>query len=142
VIHRLWFRLSLTFAVIILVTVVTIYFFVSQRIADEMEYYTTISAQYRSDQILSRLYLFYWKGRSWESVQTVVEDTARVSGTRIILVAANGTVVGDSKTELLGTNYTDSSESPVEMFLGTQFVGDVYIIAPFFWEARWQSPSL
>jgi signal transduction histidine kinase len=129
VIHRLWFRLSLTFAVIILVTVVTIYFFVSQRIADEMEYYTTISAQYRSDQILSRLYLFYWKGRSWESVQTVVEDTARVSGTRIILVAANGTVVGDSKTELLGTNYTDSSESPVEMFLGTQFLGDVYIIA-------------
>ncbi|OGN94644.1 MAG: hypothetical protein A2Z75_09030 [Chloroflexi bacterium RBG_13_50_10] len=127
-IHRLWFRLSLTFAVVILVTVVTIYLFVSERIAVEMEYYKAISAQYRSDQILSRLYLFYWQGRGWDGVQTVVEAAARVSGTRIILVAANETVVGDSKGELLGMNYTDSQGSPLEMFLGTQFLGDVYII--------------
>jgi len=128
VIHRLWFRLSVTFAVIILVTVGTIYFFVSQRIAVEIEYYKTISAQYRSDQIQSRLYIYYWKERSWEDVQSVVEDTAHVSGTHIILVAVNGTVMGDSKGELLGTNYTDSSESPLEMFLGAQFLGEVYII--------------
>jgi signal transduction histidine kinase len=127
VIHRLWFRLSVTFAVIILVTVGTIYFFVSERIAVEMEYYKTISAQYRSDQILSRLYLFYWQGRSWEGVQSVIEDTAHVSGTHIILVAANGTVIGDSKGELLGTNYTDSQESPLEMSLGAEFLGKVYI---------------
>lgn len=126
-IQRLWFRLSVTFAVIILVIVGTIYFFVSERIAVEMEYYKTISAQYRSDQILSRLYLFYWKGRSWEGVQSVVEDTARVSGTHIILVAVNETVIGDSKVELLGTNYTDSQESPLEMFLGAEFLGKVYI---------------
>jgi signal transduction histidine kinase len=109
------------------VTVVTIYFFVSERIAVEMEYYETISAQYRSDQILSRLYLYYWNKLSWEGVQSVVEDTARVSGTHIILVAANGTVMGDSKGGLLGTNYTDSSGSPLEMSLGTQSLGKVYI---------------
>ncbi len=126
-IHRLWFRLSVTFAVIILVTVGTIYFFVSQRIAVEIEYYKTISAQYRSDQIQSRLYIYYWKERSWEDVQSVVEDTAHVSGTHIILVAVNGTVIGDSKGKLLGTNYTDSSDSPLEMFLGAQFLGKVYI---------------
>jgi len=127
VIHRLWFRLSVTFAVIILVTVGTIYFFVSQRIAVEIEYYKTISVQYRSDQIQSRLYIYYWKERSWEDVQSVVEDTAHVSGTHIILVAVNGTVMGDSKGKLLGTNYTDSSDSPLEMFLGAQFLGKVYI---------------
>jgi signal transduction histidine kinase len=126
--HRLWFRLSVTFAVIILVTVGTIYFFVSERIAVEMEYYKTISAQYRSDQILSRLYLYYWDKRSWEDVQSVVEDTAHVSGTHIILVAANGTVIGDSKGGLLGANYTDSSDSPLEMSLGPEFLGKVYII--------------
>jgi signal transduction histidine kinase len=92
-----------------------------------MEYYETISAQYRSDQILSRLYLYYWNKLSWEGVQSVVEDTARVSGTHIILVAANGTVMGDSKGGLLGTNYTDSSGSPLEMSLGTQSLGKVYI---------------
>jgi len=138
--HRLWFRLSVTFAVIILATVVTIYFFVSERIATEMEYYETIGAQYRSDQILSRLYLHYWDKRSWEDVQSVVEDTAHVSGTRIILVGANGTVVGDSKGEFLGMNYTDSSSDPLEMFLGAELLGKVYIssdpaaepyIAPF-----------
>jgi signal transduction histidine kinase len=123
----LWFRLSVTFAVIILATVVTIYFFVSERIATEMEYYETISAQYRSDQILSRLYLHYWDKRSWEDVQSVVADTAHVSGTRIILVGVNGTVVGDSKGEFLGTNYTDSSSDPLEMFLGTELLGKVYI---------------
>jgi len=128
VIHRLWFRLSVTFAAIILVTVGTIYFFVSERIAVEMEYYETISAQYRSDQIRSRLYLFYLDKGSWEDVQSIVEPTARVSGTHIILVGANGTVIGDSKGELLGTNYTDSQEDSLELTLGKEFLGRVYII--------------
>ena len=130
-IHRLWFRLSVIFAVIILVTVGTIYLFVSERIADEMEYYKTISAQYRSAQIRYRLYVFYSDNRSWEGVQTVVEDTAHVSGIRIILVASNGTVIGDSEGgELLGTNYTytDSSESPLELTWNQELIGRAYII--------------
>ena len=129
--HRLWFRLALTFAAIILVTVVTIYLFVSERIAAEMEYYETTSAQYRSDQIRSKLYLHYLDKGSWEGVQSVVEALG-VSGTHIVLVAVNGTVVGDSEGELLGrTNYTDPSISPVELSLlrgGVQEVlGQVYI---------------
>ncbi|MCJ7791644.1 MAG: ATP-binding protein [Dehalococcoidia bacterium] len=140
-IHRLWFRLSITFAVIIVVTVGTIYFFVSQRIAVEMEYYRTISEQYRSDQILSSLYAHYWEqGLSWEGVQSVVEATSQVSGTHIILVGVNGTVVADSQGELLGTNYTDSPDSPIELYWFTALLGKVYIslnpaaepyIAPF-----------
>jgi len=115
--RRLWFRLALTFAVIILVTVVTIYFFVSERIATEMDYYETISAQYRSDQIRSKLYLHYLDKGSWEDVQSVVEVLG-VSGTHIVLVAVNGTVIGDSEgQEYLGRNYTDSSTTPVEMSL-------------------------
>lgn len=115
-IHRLWFRLGLTFAVIILVTVVAVYFFVSERIATEMEDYAAISAQYRSLQIRSQLYFHYLDKGSWEDVQPVVEALG-VSGTRIILVAVNGTVVGDSKRELLGANYTDSSNDALEMSL-------------------------
>jgi len=125
--HRLWFRLALAFAVIILVTVVTIYFFVSERIATEMEYYETIGTQYRSLQIRSQLYLHYLDKGSWEDVQSVVEALG-VSGTRIILVAVNGTVVGDSnEPERLGMNYTDSQESPLNMTLRGQFLGELYI---------------
>ncbi len=125
-IYRLWFRLWLIFSAIMLVTVGTIYLFVSHRISAEMEYYKTISAQYRSDQIRSRLYIHYVVKGSWEDVQPVVEALG-VAGTRIILVAANETVMADSRRELLGGNYTDSQGSPIELFLDKKFLGRVYI---------------
>jgi signal transduction histidine kinase len=129
VIHRLWFRLALTFAVIILVTVVTIYFFVSRRIAVEMQDYATRYQQNLSTQVRYKLYSYYFQqGYSWDGVQSLVEDTAGVSGTRIILAAGNGTVIGDSSEELLGTNYTGSSVSPVELTWAQEVVGRAYII--------------
>jgi signal transduction histidine kinase len=130
VIHRLWFRLALTFAAIILVTVVTIYFFVSQRIAVEMADYAVKYEQYLSNQVLRpKLYLYYLQqGLSWEGVQSLVKDTADASGTRIILVAGNGTVIGDSAGGLLGSNYTDSSETPVELTWSQEVIGRAYII--------------
>jgi signal transduction histidine kinase len=127
----LWFRLSVAFAVIILVTVGSIYLFVSERIADEMEDYRTRIEGYRSNQIRYRLYVFYSDNRNWEGVQTVVEDTALISGTRIILVAGNGTVVGDSEGEaFLGMNYTptDSTGSALELTWSQEFIGSAYII--------------
>ena len=128
-IHRLWFRLALTFAVIILVTVVTIYFFVSRRIAVEMQDYATRYQQNLSTQVRYKLYSYYFQqGYSWDGVQSLVEDTAGVSGTRIILAAGNGTVIGDSSEELLGTNYTGSSVSPVELTWAQEVVGRAYII--------------
>jgi len=129
VIYRFWFRLSVVFAVIIVVTVGTIYIFVSQRSAVEMEYYEQISVQYRSDQIQSRLYAHYWRqGLSWEGVQSVVEDTARVSGAHIILVGVNGTVIADSQRKLLGEYYNpDSPGSNLTMPWSAAFLGKVYI---------------
>jgi signal transduction histidine kinase len=130
VIHRLWFRLGLIFAAIVLVTVVTIYFFVSQRIAVEVEDYATRYQQYLSGQVRSKLYIYYLQqGLSWEGVQSLVEDTADVSGTRIILTAGNGTVMGDSEGELLGTNYTDPSKSPLDLTWNQEVVGRAYIIS-------------
>jgi signal transduction histidine kinase len=125
-IHRLWFRLSLTFAIIVLVTVGTIYVFVSQRISAEMQNYRTMSAQYRSAQIRGTLYLYYSNNDGWDGVQSTVTDTARFSGTHIILVAVNGTVVGDSKGELLGLNYTGPQENPVELTLKDRVIGKFY----------------
>ena len=142
--HRLWFRLALTFAVIILVTVITIYFFVSERIATEMESYETIGKLYRSLQIRSQLYLHYLDKGSWEDVQPVAEALG-VSGAHIVLVAVNGTIIGDSEGEQdLGKNYTDSTTDALELSLVrggvNETLGQVYIssdpmaepyIAPF-----------
>jgi len=128
-IHRLWFRLSVIFAAIILVTVGTIYLFVTERISVEMQDFRAMSAQYRSDQIRGTLYLYYLgHNSSWDYVQSTVTDTARFSGTHIILVAVNGTVVGDSKGEFLGLNYTGSQQNPIELALGNRILGSFYMI--------------
>jgi signal transduction histidine kinase len=127
VIYRLWFRLSVTFAVIIVVTVGSIYFFVSQRIAVEVENYEQKSTEYRDEQIRDSLYAHYYRQRSWEGVQSVVEGASHVSGTHIILVAANGTVMADSQGKLLGMNYTDSSGDSIDLYFITRLVGQVYI---------------
>jgi len=132
VIHKLWFRLSITFAVIIVVTVGTIYFFVSQRLAVEVEYYEGISAQYRSDQIPNRLRAHYLsQSLNWEGVQSVVEETASISGAHIILVAVNGTVIADSQRELsVGQYYNpDSPGSNLTMPWSTELLAKVYIIS-------------
>jgi signal transduction histidine kinase len=117
--------------VIIVVTVGAIYIFVSQRIAAEMEYYEQISAQYRTDQILSRLYAHYWRqSLSWEGVQSVVEDASYVSGTNIILVGANGTVIADSQGQLLGQHYNPDPDLPgiiLQMPWSAEGVAKVYI---------------
>ena len=127
-IYSLWFRLSITFAVIIAVTVGSIYFFVSQRVAVETESYEQISAKYRTNQIKNSLYYHYLgQNLSWEGVQSVVEGASYVSATHIILVAANGTVVADSQVELLGTNYTDSSGDSIDLYAVRQLIGRVYI---------------
>jgi signal transduction histidine kinase len=130
VIHRLWFRLAVTFAVIILVTVGTIYLFVSQRTGAEIERYQEKTADYRATQVRGSLYIHYWsQNRSWEEVQPLVRQTARLSATHIILVATNGTVIGDSKEELLGMgNYTNSSVTPIPLTEAQELLGEVYII--------------
>jgi len=129
VIHRLWFRLGLIFAAIVLATVVTIYFFVSERIAVEVEDYAARYQQYVSTQVRSKLYIYYLQqGLSWEGVQSYVEDTADLTGTRIILTTGNGTVMGDSAKELIGANYTDSSKSPIELTWNQEIVGRAYIV--------------
>ena len=126
-IYRLWFRLSMAFAVIIVVTVGSIYLFVSQRIAVETENYEQISAQYRTEQIKNSLSGHYRQNLSWEGVQSVVEGASYVSGTHIILVGVNGTVIAASQKKLVGTNYTDSSDDPIELYFYTVFLGSVYI---------------
>jgi signal transduction histidine kinase len=129
VIHRLWFRLSITFAVIIVLTVGTLYFLVSERIAVEMANYEQISEEYRTDQIVSRLYAYYWRqGLSWEGVQSVIQDASSIAGTHIILTAANGTVIADSQGTLLGQYYNpDSPGSNITMPWSTEISGKVYI---------------
>ncbi|MFO7772744.1 MAG: ATP-binding protein [Dehalococcoidia bacterium] len=131
-IYRLWFRLLIAFAVVIVATVGTVYFFVSRSMAVEMEYYEKLSAQYRSQQIQSiqhRLYIEYWRGgQSWDEVQSVVEDTARVSGIHIILTDADGMVIADSQKQHLDEYYEPATtDNPREILLGEEVLAMLYV---------------
>ncbi|MFP3880533.1 MAG: sensor histidine kinase, partial [Dehalococcoidia bacterium] len=132
-IDRLWFRLSLAFAVIIVVTVGTIYYFVSQRVDVEMRYYQEISEKYNLEQIRSirdRLKLhWYGAGGSWENVQSTVGDVATASGIRIILTDAYGMVIVDSQGEHEVEEHYDpaTEESPLELSVGETIIGMVYV---------------
>ena len=131
-IYSLWFRLLMAFAVIIVVTVGTIYLFVSQRIAVEMEYYEEISEEYDRQQTRSihdRLKLYWWgQGGNWEEVQDVVEDITSVSGISIILTDADGLVIADSEKKQLGEYYNPgTADNPRQILLGEEILGIIYI---------------
>jgi hypothetical protein len=114
-IYRLWFRLLLAFALVIMVTVGTVYFFVSRSMALEMQYYEKLSADYRAQQVRLveyRLRNHWWgKGQSWDGVQAVVQEIAQVPGIRIILTDADGMVVADSQEEQMGEVYDPGERS-------------------------------
>jgi signal transduction histidine kinase len=133
-IDKLWFRLSLAFALIIVVTVGTIYYFVSDRVDVEMRYYEEISAEYDLQQKRSieyRLKNHWWgQGGSWKDVQKLVEGMASASGMSIVLTDADGMVIADSRKEYeVGEPYdTDTVGLNVTVGVTTiTVIGEVYV---------------
>jgi len=133
VIYRLWFRLLVAFALVILVTTGTVYFFVSRSMALEMKYYQELRTRYDSQQtqsIADRLFIYYWVqgGQSWDKVQPVVEDIASIAGIHIILTDAEGIVIADSQEQLLGEHYEpDTAATLCEIRWGDQIMGELYV---------------
>jgi signal transduction histidine kinase len=131
---RLWFRLSLAFALIIVVTVGTIYYFVSDRVDVEMRYYEEISEEYELQQIRSiqyRLKNHWWgQGGDWVEVQDVVDGIASASGTNIVLTDADGMVIADSQKEYETGEPYDTDTQGLNLTVGVTtitLIGTVYI---------------
>lgn len=99
-IHSLWFRLLVAFALVIVVTIGTVYLFVSERIADEIERYETLKEQFHIIETQTLLSSHYHTHGNWEGVQFVVGNRSAVSGTRIILTDGDRLVIADSRKEL------------------------------------------
>ena len=99
-IHSLWFRLLIAFALVIVVTIGTVYGFVSRGIRGEIELYEEIREQIyivETQEVLGGHYRDYG---SWDGVQYVAGNISAVSGSRIILTDVAGVVIADSKNEL------------------------------------------
>jgi signal transduction histidine kinase len=101
VIHSLWFRLLIAFALVIAVTIGTVYLFVSRSIGAEIERYEEIRERFHIVETQAMLSAHYMTRGSWEGVQYVVGNRSVVSGTRIILTHFDRVVIADSKEELV-----------------------------------------
>lgn len=108
-IHSLRFRLLAAFALVILVVVGAIYFFVSQTTQVEVRRYGERSEQARFGRVAFELHRYYREHGSWEGIQTDVEQWGSLYGRRIILTDSSGVVVADSQGELLGQQYHPST---------------------------------
>lgn len=99
-IHSLWFRLLIAFALVIVVTIGTVYGFVSRGIRGEIERYEEIREQIYIVETQEVLAGHYHDHGSWDGVQYVAGNMSAVSGSRIILTDVAGVVITDSNNEL------------------------------------------
>ena len=108
-IHSLQFRLLVAFTLVILITIGSIFLFVSQTTRGEIRQFGERSEQIRITRMEHVLSYYYYQQRDWAGIQPVVERMGSLSGRRIILTNTSGIVVADSQGDLLGEQYYSDS---------------------------------
>lgn len=104
-IHSLRFRLLAAFALVILVAVGAVYFFVSRTTGDEIHRYGLQGEQVRFGRAIYELSRYYREYGDWQGIQPYIEQWGSLYGRRIILTDGSGQVVADSQGELMGQSY-------------------------------------
>jgi signal transduction histidine kinase len=116
------------FTVVIVVTVGTVYFFVSRSTVGEIGRYEQVREQFQFARMQAMLYRYYFDHQGWEDVQPLVEQMASLSGAHIVLTDASGIVVADSQGDLLGEQYhPDLQGRALAPPRGRQTLGTLYI---------------
>jgi signal transduction histidine kinase len=104
---RLWVRLLLAFAAVVLFAVVVPSLFVRRQSQTEFQNYSTSAQTQLREAVageLARVYLT--SGGNWHSVQQEVVADAVVTSQHIIVTDLNSTVVADSANERIGQHFT------------------------------------
>jgi signal transduction histidine kinase len=126
--HKLLFRFLLAFAIVIVVTIGATFFFTYQTTRSEISRAEERTATMQADRIELELSRYYQLQGSWEGIQPFVEQWGNLYGWQIILTDNQGTVVADSKEELLGEHYqTDSPGTTLFLPWAGGDVGILYI---------------
>ncbi len=126
-INSLQFRLLVAFTLVILVTIGTASFFVSRSAIDEIRQYGERSEQFRFRRVEHSLTRYYREHEGWSGIQSLVEQTARFSGRRIILTDSGGIVVADSEGKLLTESYIKATGKALEARWTEGMLGTLYL---------------
>ncbi len=128
-IHSLRFRLLLAFALVILVTISAVFFFIDQATEAEIRQFGERVEQMRAERMGAELARYYFRQSDWTGIQPIVEQWGNLYGERIIIVGADGIVVADSEGELLGNLYNpDSPGRPLLSLWQEGTIGTLYVI--------------
>ncbi len=100
--HSFRIRLLIAFTLVIVVTIGTVYLFVSRSTKGEINQYEQQTQVTRSARVEYLLANYYATVSGWSGIQPFVEHMGALYGQRIILTDATGAVVADSQGTLLG----------------------------------------
>lgn len=104
-IHKLQFRLFISFLLVIIVATVTTSIFASITLRNQIREYEDdirLIRVIRTEHILQR---YYQEHGNWEDIQPLIEQIGSLNGQRIIIADNLDVVVGDSQNELIGNIY-------------------------------------
>jgi len=128
VIHSLHFRLLAAFALVIIVTIGSVFFFTYHTTRSEISRFGERMEQMRARRVEFQLASHYYHQRGWEGIQPLVAQWGNFYGQRIILTDNAGVVVADSDGELLGEPYTpDEPGRPMAPPWETGTIGILHI---------------
>ncbi len=127
-IHSLRFRLVVSFTLVILVVIGSVFFFINRATQAEIRRFEEQVAQMRAERMEIGLSGYYLQRGDWEGIQPFVEQWGNLYGQRIILTDAIGIVVADSEGNVLGESYApDSPGRPLSPSWQTGTIGTLYI---------------
>jgi signal transduction histidine kinase len=105
--RSLQFRLLAAFALVILVTITTVLFFIHQATQSEIRQYDLRAAELRADRMERDLSLYYLRQGGWDGIQPVIQEWGSAYDQRIVVTDSSGVSVADSQSSSIGKQFTD-----------------------------------
>jgi signal transduction histidine kinase len=127
-VHKLQFRILLSFALVILVAIGTVSLFVSYTLGDEVQQFEARVNQIRAARIERVMTRYYTDHNGWLGVGPLVDQIAGFEAKRVVVTNSGGIVVADSQGELTGKPYNSEPSGRSLEQRGGIAIGTVYII--------------
>jgi len=104
-VHSLRFRLVVSFTLVILVTIGTVFILINHATRDEIRQFGEHTNQMRMERMGIDLSRYYWLQDGWEGIQPLVEQWCGLMDHNITITNADGVVVANSGGNFLGQIY-------------------------------------
>lgn len=127
-VHSLRFRLVVSFAVVILVTIGTVFIFINHATQGEIRRFGERADLMRMERMGIELGRYYWRQDGWDGIQPLVEQWCELFDQNITLTNTDGVVVAASEGNLLGELF--DSDVPSILILTpnrTGTIGTLYL---------------